>query len=212
MKRVLVGTIMIALVLIGIIGGAYQFPYDPAELIRENKAALILGLLLWCSVAWILIRSGKKAIRDSRMGQDEKEHCVSCGRWVPAPYLREGRYCYDCSKKMRGAGEDKAREEALHRETIRNAMAGKEPFPYQAELDRRVFEFLANEVKRDGPTMIQAMAESDGDQEKAKARYFKLRYKQMSEAGELAQFMKEILVEKARLHQNPPESYLKPST
>jgi hypothetical protein len=204
MKRVLVGTIMIALVLIGIIGSAYQLPYDPAELIRENKVALILGLLLWCSVAWILIRSGKKAIRDSRMGQDEKEHCVSCGRWVPAPYLREGRYCYDCFKKMRGAGEDKARKEVLHRETIRNAMAGKKPFPYQAELDRRVFEFLANEEERDVATMVQAMAESDGDKEKAKARYFRLRYKQMGEAGELVQFMKEILEEKNQVTQKSP--------
>ena len=203
MKRVITGRIMIALVLIGIIVGAYQAWHNPGELVQKNKAVLILGLLFWFVTAWVLIRSGKKAREENRIDHDEKEHCVSCGRWVPAPYFREGQYCYDCFKKIRGPGEDKAREEAHHRETIRNAIAGKEPFPFQAELDRRVFEFLANEVKRDGPTMIQAMAESDGDQEKAKARYFKLRYKQMSEAGELAQFMKEILEEKARLPKTP---------
>ena len=199
MTRVIAGRIMIALVLIGIIGGAYQAWYNPGGPVQENKAILILGLLSWSVTAWVLIRSGKKAIKDSRTGRDAKEHCVSCGRWVPAPYLRKGQYCYDCFKKMRGAGEDKAREEAHQRETIRNAMAGREPFPYQAELDRRVFEFLANEEERDGATMIQAMAESDGDREKAKARYFKLRHKQMGEAGELARFMKEILKEKAML-------------
>ena len=209
MKRVIAGRIMIALVLIGIIGGAYQFLYNPVELFKENQAVLILGAFLWSVVAWVLIRSGKKAIKDSRIGHDEKEHCVSCGRWVPAPYLREGQYCYDCFKKIRGAGEGKAREEAHHRETIRNAIAGREPFPYQAELDRRVFEFLANEEERDGATMVQAMAESDGDREKAKARYFKLRHKQMGEAGEIVQFMKEILKEKTRSPQNPPKSHLK---
>ena len=203
MKRVIAGRIMIALVLIGIIVGAYQAWHNPGELIQKNKAVLIFGLLLWSVTAWVLIRSGKKAREENRIGHDEKKHCVSCGRWVPAPYLREGQYCYDCFKKIRRPEEDKAHEEAHHRETIQNAIAGKEPFPFQAELDRRVFEFLANEVQRDGPTMIQAMAESDGDKEKAKARYFKLRYKQMSEAGELARFMKEILEEKARLPKTP---------
>ena len=209
MKRVIAGRIMIALVLIGIIAGAYQFLHNPVELVKENQAVLILGAFLWSVAAWVLIRSGKKAIKDSRTGLDEKEHCVSCGRWVPAPYLREGQYCYDCFKKIRGAGEDKAREEAHQRETIRNAIAGREPFPYQAELDRRVFEFLANEEERDGATMIQALAESDGDREKAKARYFRLRYKQMGEAGEVARFMKEILEEKTRSPQNTPKSHLK---
>jgi hypothetical protein len=199
MKRVIAGRIMIALALIGIIGGAYQFLYNPGGPVEENKAILVLGLFLWSITGWALIRRGKKAIRDSRTGQNAKEHCVSCGRWVPAPYLREGQYCYDCFKKISSAGDDKAREEAHQRETIRNAIAGREPFPYQAELDRRVFEFLANEEERDGATMIQAMAESDGDREKAKARYFKLRHKQMSEAGKLARFMKEILKEKAML-------------
>ena len=203
MKRVIAGRIMIALALIVIIGGAYQVWHNPGELFQKNKAVLILCLLLWSVTAYVLIRSGKKVRNENRTGYDKKEHCVSCGKWVPAPYLREGQYCYDCFKKIRGTEEDKAREEAHHRETIRNAIAGKEPFPFQAELDRRVFEFLAKEVTRDGPTMIQAMAESDGDREKAKARYFKLRYKQMSEAGELAQFMKEILEKKARLHKNP---------
>ncbi len=212
MKRLIAGRIMLGLVLIGIIGIVYQARHNPVEFLKENWVVFILGVSLWSVVTWTLIRSGKKARKDSLIAQDDKEHCVSCGRWVPAPYLREGQYCYNCFKKMRGAGEDKASEEAHHRETIRNAIAGKEPFPYQAELDRRVFKFLANEVIRDEPTMIQAMAESDGDKEKAKARYFKLRYKQMSEAGELAQFMKEILVERARLHQNPPESHLKSST
>lgn len=200
MKRLIAGRIMLGLVLIGIIGVVYQARHNPIEFLKENWFVFILGVSLWSVVALILIRSGNKARKESLIAQDDKEHCVSCGRWVPAPYLREGQYCYNCFKKMRGAGEDKTSEEAHHRETIQNAIAGKEPFPYQAELDRRVFEFLANEVKRDGPTMIQAMAESDGDKEKAKARYFKLRYKQMSEAGELAQFMKEILVERARLH------------
>ncbi len=205
MKRLIAGRIMMALVLIGIIGGAYQARHNPVELVKENQVVLILGVSLWSVAAWVLIRSGKKARKDSRIGRDKKEHCVSCGRWVPAPYLREGQYCYNCFKKMRVAGEDKACEEAHHRETIRNAIAGREPFPYQAELDRRVFEFLANEEERDGPTMVQAMAESDGDKEKAKARYFKLRYKQMDEAGGLARFMKEILEERARLHHGHQE-------
>ena len=212
MKRLIAARIMLGLVLIVIIGVAYQARHNPVEFLKDNWVVFIPGLFLWSVVAWVLIRSGKKARKESHITQDDKEHCVSCGRWVPAPYLREGQYCYNCFKKMQGAGKDKASEEAHHRETIRNAIEGIEPFPYQAELDRRVFEFLANEVKRDGPTMIQAMAESDGDKEKAKARYFKLRYKQMSEAGELAQFMKEILIEKARFHQNPPESNLKTST
>ncbi|MCK4486754.1 MAG: hypothetical protein KAU38_08350 [Desulfobacterales bacterium] len=199
MKRIIAGKIMMALVLIAVLGGVYQARYNPVELVQGNEAALILGLLLWSVTAWVFIRSGKKARKDSRIGHDEKEHCISCGRWVPAPYLREGQYCYDCFKKIRGAGEDTAHEEARHRETIQNAMAGREPFPYQAELDRRVFESLANEEERDGATMIQAMAESDGDKEKAKARYFRLRYKQMNEAHELARFMREILEEKAKL-------------
>ena len=201
MKRLIAGRIMLGLVLLCILGIAYQARHNPVEFLKENWVVLILGLSLWSVVAGILIRSGKKARQESLIAKDEKEHCVSCGRWVPAPYLREGQYCYNCFKKMQGTGEDKASDEANHQETIRNAIAGKEPFPYQAELDRRVFEFLANEVKRDEPTMIQAIAESDGDKEKAKARYFKLRYKQMSEAGELSQFMKEILVERARHHQ-----------
>ena len=197
MKRVVVGRMMIALVLIGTVGGAYQAWHNPGGAVQENKAVLILGLLLWSVTAWALVRSGKKAIKGSRTGHNAKEHCVSCGRWVPAPYLRDGQYCYACSEKIRNAVEEKTREEEHHRKTIQNALTGREPFPYQAELDRRVFRFLANERNRDGATMLQAMAESDGDEERAKARYFRLRYKQMAEAGDLAWFMKEILEEKA---------------
>jgi hypothetical protein len=175
---------------------AYQGRYKTIELTQESVVALIVGPLLWFLVAWFLIRSGKRARKNNNITQDENQNCLSCGRWVPAAYLKEGRYCYTCFKKMGNAGKETLHREAHHRESVQNALAGGEPFPYQAELDRRVFRFLANEKQRDRATMVQAIAESDGDKEKAKARYFKLRYRQMYEAGELAQFMEEILEEK----------------
>ncbi|HID30130.1 MAG TPA: hypothetical protein EYP19_09015 [Desulfobacterales bacterium] len=162
-------------------------------------AMVLLGMLLSSMVGWILIRSGKRAKRRSHTYQDQDDHCASCGRWVPAHYLRERRYCYACSEKMRGPEKEKTLREKRVRESVRNAITGRAPFPYQAELDRRVFHFLVNEKERDGATMVQALAESDGDKERAKARYFRLRYKQMAEAGELARFMKEILEEKEKL-------------
>jgi hypothetical protein len=198
-KRLVAGRIMMVLVLIAVSGGVYvyQARYKTAELTQESAAALILGALLWSLVAWVLIRSGKKARKDSSITHDENQNCLSCGRWVPAAYLKEGRYCYTCFKKTRNAGEETTHKEAHHRESVQNALAGRGPFPYQAELDRRIFQFLAHEKARDAATMVQAMAESDGDKDKAKARYFKLRYRQMYEAGELAGFMEEILEEKA---------------
>jgi hypothetical protein len=148
-------------------------------------------------VAWVLIVSGKKARRDSSITQDDNQNCLSCGRWVPAAYLKEGRYCYKCFKKIRNAGEETTHKERHHRESVQNALAGRELFPYQAELDRRIFQFLADEQERDAATMVQAMAESEGDKDKARAKYFQLRYKQMYEAGEVAEFMEEILEKKA---------------
>ena len=198
MKRLIAGIIMIALVLIGIIGSAYNVRNNRTQLARDNMAILIPGMLLSSVAGWLLIRSGTRARKRIHADQDQKQYCISCGRWVPAPYLREGRYCYACSEKIRSAEKEKACVEERHRKSIQNAMAGREPFPYQAELDRRVFRFLAIEKERDGATMLQAIAESDGDKERAKAKYFRLRYKQMAEAGDLARFMKEILEEKAR--------------
>jgi hypothetical protein len=196
-KRLILGKIMMLLVLIAVLGGVYQVRYKTAELIQEGAVALILGGLLWSLVACVLIRSGKKARKKSNITEDENQKCISCGRWVPAPYLKEGRYCYTCFKKIRSSGGETAYKEAHHRESVQNALAGREPFPYQAELDRRIFQFLANEKQRDAATMVQAIAESDGDKEKAKAKYFKLRHRQIYEAGQLAGFMEEILEEKA---------------
>lgn len=198
MKRIMAGKIMMALVLIAVLGALCKAYYYPAEFSLKTKAALILGVLLWSLVALVLIRSRKKAGKDKRIPQDKKQYCLSCGRWVPATYLNEGRYCYACFGKIKSVEEEKTREEGRHRESIQNVIAGREPFPYQAELDRRVFEFLANEEERDQATMVQAMVESDGNEQRAKAIYFKLRYKQMDQAGEFARFMEEILEQKAR--------------
>ena len=196
MKRLMAGKIMFGLVLMGVIGSAYQLWNNGALLYQGSMAVVLLGMLLSAMVGWILIRSGKRAKKRSHTDQDQNNRCASCGRWVPAHYLREGRYCYACSEKIRTPEKEKTLREERHRESIQNAVTGRAPFPYQAELDRRVFRFLVNEKARDGATMVQAMAESDGDKERAKARYFRLRYKQMAEAGELARFMKEILEEK----------------
>ncbi len=197
MSKVILGRIMIILALIAVSGAAYQGRYKTVEWTQESVVALIVGPLLWFLVAWFLIRSGKKTKKNHNITQDENQNCLSCGRWVPAAYLKEGGYCYTCFKKIRKAGQETTHKEAHHRESVQNALAGREPFPYQAELDRRIFQFLANEEERDAATMVQAIAESDGDKEKAKARYFKLRYRQMHEAGQLGRFMEEILEEKA---------------
>ena len=196
MKRLMAGKIVFGLVLMGVIGSVYQLWNNGPALDQGSTALVLLGMLLSAMVGWILIRSGKRSERRSHADQDQNHHCASCGRWVPAHYLREGRYCYACSEKIRTPEKEKTLREERHRESIQNAITGRAPFPYQAELDRRVFRFLVNEKERDGATMVQAIAESDGDKERAKARYFRLRYKQMAEAGELARFMKEILEEK----------------
>jgi hypothetical protein len=175
----------------------YQAPYEIAELTPKIAAALIIGAVLWSLVAWVLIISGKKVRKDNSITQDDNQNCLSCGRWVPTAYLKEGLYCYTCFKKIRNSEEETTHKEAHHRESAQNTSAGRELFPYQAELDRRIFQFLADEKERDAATMVQAMAESDGDKDKARARYFQLRYKQMCEAGEVAEFMEEILEEKA---------------
>jgi hypothetical protein len=195
--RVILGKIMLLLALIAVSGAAYQGRYKTVEFTQESVVALIAAPLLWSLVAWVLIRSGKKARKNNNITQNENQNCLNCGRWVPTDYLKEGRYCYTCFKKIRNAGQETTDKGAHHRESVQNALAGRELFPYQAELDRRIFQFLANEEERDPATMVQAIAESDGDKEKAKARYFKLRYKQMCEAGKLAPFMEEILEEKA---------------
>ncbi|MGD8529419.1 MAG: hypothetical protein PVG97_00470 [Syntrophobacterales bacterium] len=197
MKRLILGKIMMLLVPIAVLGGVYQVRYKTAELTKESVVPLIVGAVLWSLVAWVLIVSGKKARRDSSITQDDNQNCLSCGRWVPAAYLKEGRYCYTCFKKIRNAGEETTHKERHHRESVQNALAGRELFPYQAELDRRIFQFLADEQERDAATMVQAMAESEGDKDKARAKYFQLRYKQMYEAGEVAEFMEEILEKKA---------------
>jgi len=196
-SSVILGKIMVLLALIAASGAAYQGRYKTVELTQESVVALIVGPLLWFLVAWFLIRSGKRARKNDDITKGENQNCLSCGRWVPPAYLKEGQYCYTCFKKIQNAGEETTHKEAPHRENIENALTGKEPFPYQAELDRRIFQFLANEEERDRATMVQAIAESDGDKEKAKARYFKLRYRQMQEAGQLGRFMQEILEEKA---------------
>jgi hypothetical protein len=207
MKRLVTGKIMFALVLMGIVGIAYQLWNNRAGLDQGSMAIVLLGMLLSSMVGWILIRSGKRAKERSQTEQDQNNHCASCGRWVPAHYLREGRYCYACSEKIRSPEKEKTLREERHRESVQDAITGRAPFPYQAELDRRVFRFLVNEKERDGATMVQALAESDGDKERAKARYFTLRYKQMAEAGELARFMKEILEEKEKLSSGQLDRY-----
>ena len=199
MKRLTAGKIMFALVLLGIIGSAYQLWNNGAVLDQGSVAIVLPGMLLSSTVGWILIRSRKRTKKRSHTDQNQNNLCASCGRWVPAHYLRDGRYCYACSEKIRSPEKEKMLREERHRESIQNAVTGRAPFPYQAELDRRVFRFLVNEKERDGLTMVQALVESDGDKERAKAKYFRLRYKQMAEAGELERFMKEILEEKEKL-------------
>jgi len=71
-----------------------------------------------------------------------------------------------------------------------------EPFPYNAELQRRVYAHLLNE-KKDEATKLQALVESDGDREKAKVLYYKLRYQQIIESGEIERFKDEVFTERA---------------
>ncbi len=201
MKRLIAAIIMIALVLISLAGGVYMLSHGShgrADFVQENATTLALAALFSLAVAWVLIRSSKKGEKNSRMAYDNNQHCVSCGRWVPSPYLKHGQYCYACFEEMRAAEEENTAGETRYREVKKNTAADREPFPFQAELDRRIFDFLANEKEKDPATMIQAMAESDGNKQRAAAKYFKLRYKQMDEAGELGRFMNRILKEKRK--------------
>jgi len=68
-------------------------------------------------------------------------------------------------------------------------------FPYKAELERRAYAYLLKEEK-DEATMLQAKVMCDGDTEKADVIYYKLRYQQIVESGEIEKFRKAILAEK----------------
>lgn len=69
-------------------------------------------------------------------------------------------------------------------------------FPYKAELERRIYGFLGQEETRDEATYLQALVEADGDETRAKAAYFKLRFRQMLEEGQVIPFMVNLLIEK----------------
>lgn len=72
-------------------------------------------------------------------------------------------------------------------------------FFYKAELERRVFQYLAHEPIRDEGTYIQAMVLTGGDEIQAKAKYFELRFRQMIESDQIKSFMVEILKEKGEI-------------
>jgi hypothetical protein len=69
-------------------------------------------------------------------------------------------------------------------------------FKYRAELERRAYEYLGNETARDHATMLQALVAAEGDEVKAKAKYYELRFRQMEESGALVPFALTILSER----------------
>ena len=71
----------------------------------------------------------------------------------------------------------------------------KKGFPYKAELQRKVFEHLLKETK-DKATILQARVQCGDDKDKVRLTYYKLRYNQMLESGEINKFKERILAEK----------------
>lgn len=70
-----------------------------------------------------------------------------------------------------------------------------EKFPYEAELQRRAFAQLLKE-ERDEATMLQAKVMCDGDTTRVEPSYYKLRYQQMVESGDIENLKRQILKEK----------------
>lgn len=75
----------------------------------------------------------------------------------------------------------------------REKVSVPEEFPFPLELKRKIFEHLLKETKRDEATMLQAKTLSDGNPEKAGAIYYRLRYGQIVESGEIEQFKRDLL-------------------
>ena len=70
-----------------------------------------------------------------------------------------------------------------------------EAFPYQAELERRIYSHLLSE-EIDDATWLQARVECGDDKNKTETTYYKLRYRQIVESVEIEVFKKELLAEK----------------
>ena len=69
---------------------------------------------------------------------------------------------------------------------------GKKEFPYKAELKRRVFSYIVDEEK-DIATILRAKMLCGSKKHNIAITYYKLRYQQMLETGELNKLEKEIL-------------------
>jgi hypothetical protein len=192
MNKLAIGKSMIVVALLAVTGSLLLFSYTDVRLLQVSPRVLIVAVIVWFAVAWALIWRGKLTLSTKPVTEGEQS-CRRCNRWVPPSYLREGRYCYECYKELTGSPQTESPNTIRSHKTKRNRSKVAE-FPYKAELDRRVFDFLAKEEK-DMATWVQAVAESDGDQKKAQARYFMLRYQQMEEVGELEGFINEIAVE-----------------
>ena len=193
MNKLAIGKGMIISALLAVAGSLLFLSYMNVGFLEVGCPTLIAAVIVWFGVGCILIWRGKAALSTHR-ATEETDRCQRCNRWVPPSYLKEERYCYECHKELTGSPQTESTNKILLEKTKRNRSKVAE-FPYKAELDRRVFKFLANEEK-DMATWVQAVTESDGDQKKAQARYFKLRYQQMEEAGELEAFINEIAGER----------------
>ena len=65
-------------------------------------------------------------------------------------------------------------------------------YPYKAQLERKIFEYLYQEATRDQATYLQALVLASGNETIAKAKYFELRFAQIIESDDVIQYAKEI--------------------
>nr|MBC8420879.1 DUF2628 domain-containing protein [Desulfobacterales bacterium] len=105
-------------------------------------------------------------------------------------------------QKWQALTEKRPPDKTLGNEAGQSAKEGEvmpnneiEEFPYMAELNRRIYARLLKE-ERDEASMLQAKAECGGNEDKIEAAYYKIRYKQVIESGEVDELKAEILAEK----------------
>lgn len=89
-------------------------------------------------------------------------------------------------------------KESPFRGTVRGDTEDSSDFPFLAELERYVYSYLLRQ-EIDEVTMIQAKVKAEGDRDKAEAFYYKIKYQELQESGQIERFKTDLLAEKTKI-------------
>ena len=142
---------------------------------------------------------------------DKAAHCLNCGYIFAGSEKKKTAIIESNEENRNGNAKNaltpKSQPSRTHANKTREPLVTKKEqampsrsngeFPYTSELNRRIYAHLLKD-KKDEATMLQAKVECGNDKEKIETTYYKLRYAQIAESGNVDELKAAILAEKRK--------------